>query len=149
IGAIVSSALAFRLRHTANDLRAQQAQTIRALKDVQAANNSARAVNEFLTNDVIGSADPPVTPGKELSLRADGDLAASKLKGRFDNEPITSVAVHNSVAQAYSALGRSDLAAPHAKEALELARRTLGEDHPTTLDCLNNYAYVLNDIGRT
>jgi serine/threonine protein kinase/tetratricopeptide (TPR) repeat protein len=109
----------------------------------------AEAVNDFLTQDMIGSAEPTATRGnREMTVREALDNAANALPGKFPDRPLTQAAVRNSVAMAYLTLGRADLALPHAQNALEQRRAVLGDEHPDTVVTMNNLAIVLRSFGR-
>ena len=40
-------------------------------------------------------------------------------------------------------------AEPLKKERYEISKRTLGPEHPSTLDAIGNWALSLDDLGRT
>ena len=105
----------------------------RQRRDALAARDSTDAVNRFLTKDVIGSADPAVMRGRELTVREALGNAAAAIPTRFSGQPLTEASVRLSVALAYQSLGRADLGLPHALAAVEARRRQLGDDHPDTL----------------
>ncbi len=109
----------------------------------------AEAVNQFLTKDMIGSADPTVTRGnREMTVREALDKAAIALPGKFPGRPVTEASVRDSVAMAYLTLGHADLALPHAERALEQRRAALGDEHPDTVVTMNNLALVLRSLAR-
>ena len=141
-GAIVAARQAFRA--TRAERLAQ-----RRLQESQAANATLQAVNEFLTHDMIGSADPAVARGSELSVRAALDKAAAAVHERFPGQPLVEAAVRHSIAEAYLTLGRSDLALPHAEQMLAQRRRALGNEHPETVVAMNVCAVALQHLGRT
>jgi serine/threonine protein kinase len=116
--------------------------------DAVAANEATQAVNEFLTRDVIRSADPAKTLGRDMTVREALDKAAESIAARFQNQPVIEATVRDSVAGAYQALGRADLALPHATMALELRRRALGDSHEKTLGSMSNLAVLLQDQRR-
>jgi type 1 glutamine amidotransferase/tetratricopeptide (TPR) repeat protein len=119
------------------------------LRDSEAANARTRAVNNFLTRDVIRSADPFVTPGnRELTMRQALDNAAKVLANRFKNDPLTEAAVRESVGMAYLHLGHPELGQPHGLRMLELRRQVLGDSHPDTLAAVIYYANMLRALGR-
>src|SRR5687767_6276575 len=105
----------------------------RQRRDAVASRDSLEAVNQFLTKDVIGSADPAVMRGRELTVREALSNAAGAIPTKFADQPFTESTVRLSVALSYQSLGRGDLGAPHAQAAVDARRRLLGEDHPDTL----------------
>ncbi len=128
---------------TAGFIRAE-----RQRNEAVAANQSVRAVNEFLTKNVIGAADPAITRGRELTVRQALDNAASFIGQKFEKQPLIEATVRNSVSMAYRSLGRPDEALPHARRALETRRLLLGEDHPDTLASVDEVAVLLQAQGK-
>jgi tetratricopeptide (TPR) repeat protein len=120
----------------------------RQRREAVAMRDSLAAVNEFLTDDVIGSADPAVTRGRELSVREALDNAAARIGRKFTDRPLVEANVRASVAGAYAAVGRADLALPHARSALEARRKLLGEDHPETIRAQSRVGQLLLQTGR-
>jgi serine/threonine protein kinase/Tfp pilus assembly protein PilF len=105
----------------------------RQRREAVALSDSLAEVNQFLTQDVIGSADPAVQRGRELTVREALDNAARRIERKFTDRPLVEANVRSSVAGAYESLGLADLALPHAQAALETRRTLLGDDHPDTL----------------
>ncbi len=134
IGGVVSTILAVRLKHTADEVRAEQQTT--------------QAVLEFVTDDMLAAANPEVSQVKELSVRQALDNAAAGVAAKFAQRPLVEAAVRNTLAQTYCGLGRADAAEPHARAALEQRRRLLGDDHPDTLQSVGEMGYVLQLQGR-
>ena len=119
----------------------------RQRRDAVAARDSAEAVNQFLTKDVIGSADPAVMRGRELTVREALDNAAQRIGRKFTNTPLVEANVRSSVAGAYESLGRSDLALPHAQSAMATRRALLGDDHPDTLRAIMRVGQIELQLG--
>jgi serine/threonine protein kinase len=113
----------------------------------ESANENLRAVVNFFTNGVIGAANPAVTQGKELSVREALDSAAGSIQSSFGDRPIVDAAVRHALAETYLALGRYDIALPHARAALQKRRAALGENHPDTLTALSATGRILQAKG--
>jgi serine/threonine protein kinase/tetratricopeptide (TPR) repeat protein len=140
-GSIVSTALAVRAR------RAERLAQSR-LDDSVAANAELKAVNDFLTHDMIGSADPATMRGRELPVREALDKAAASAATKFKDRPLTQAVILHSIASAYLSLGRSDLASPPAQQAMEIRKRLLGDGNPETIASLAQYSQVLKGLGK-
>jgi len=124
-GAVVSAALA---------VRANRAET-----QERAAEQEARAVNDFLRNDLLAQANPRNQlntrhQDPELTVRTALDRAAAAIGARFEKQPLVEAAIQQTIAFAYNEMGLYPQAQPHAERALELRRRLLGEGHPDTLE---------------
>jgi serine/threonine protein kinase len=116
-------------------------------KEVESANKSASAVNEFFTQEVLLAGTPEVMRGRPLSVLEALDNAARRIKGKFDGSPAVEASVRGTVAQAYLALGRADLALPQAQAALDVCTRALPADHEATIAALSGLGHVLEDRG--
>jgi non-specific serine/threonine protein kinase/serine/threonine-protein kinase len=142
IATIVSTTMAVRA------IRAERLSQKR-LEDAEAANAAMLAVNDFLTNDMIGAADPSVTQGnREMTVREALDKASQAVPLKFQDRPLIEASVRGSVASAYQKLGRADLALAHTLRVLQQRKDLLGEEHPDTIAALKNHGIVLRDLGR-
>jgi eukaryotic-like serine/threonine-protein kinase len=111
----------------------------------------AEAVNSFLTDDLLRKAGPANLPDKAIRdaiIEKMIDPAAAAVATRFKDKPLIEASVRNSLASTYYALGRADLALPQGVAALEIHRRLLGDDHPTTLGSINDLAVMLMSQGK-
>jgi eukaryotic-like serine/threonine-protein kinase len=111
----------------------------------------ADAVSKFLTDDVLAGASPDRLPDKAVRdvIVATMILPAANLVGeRFKDQPLIEAEVRNTLALAYEAIGRADLALPQAAATLEIHRRVLSTDDPTTLTSINNMGYMLMALGK-
>ncbi len=111
------------------------------------ANANTQAVNEFLTQDLLQSADPAVARGRELTVKQALDVAAERVGEKFKDAPAIEAAVRAALASTYDALGEPALALPHARAALAARGRALGEDHPDTISDAVRLAQVLESSG--
>jgi non-specific serine/threonine protein kinase/serine/threonine-protein kinase len=113
-----------------------------------AANENTRAVNDFLTQDLLVSADPNVSLGETLTVKQALDAAARSVGERFTGRPLIEASVRLALATTYNGLGRADLALPHA-QASHAARRTLlGADHADTVLAAAELSDILVAVGQ-
>jgi serine/threonine protein kinase len=99
----------------------------------------ARAVNDFLQQDLLGQVDRlPQAGGKfrgglNLTVREALDRAAAQIGQRFQDQPLVEAAIRAAIGTGYDAVKEWRLAIPHQKRALDLRKTHLGPDHPDTL----------------
>ncbi len=105
----------------------------------------ARAVIRFLDEDLLGSVDPHIARGREITVREVFDLAAKRAAGAFPDQPLVAAALHNTIGRVYYHLGVCDVARPHLEQALETRRRLLGDADPDTLQSMHNLASCQED----
>src|SRR5262249_21192653 len=91
------------------------------------------AVNEFLTQDVLKSAEPEITRGRQMTVLEALDNAAISISGRFTDDPSTQVAILLALADAYRSLGRPELGVVHVNKAIELCRKSFPSEDRRTL----------------
>jgi serine/threonine protein kinase/TolA-binding protein len=120
----------------------------RARREAERQRANAEAVNDFLTKDVLGSTDPAVTRGRNLSVRDALDQAAQSISTKLTDRPLVEAMVRNSLAIAYQALGMPDRGLPHAQAALDIRRRLLGNEHPDTLKSIHVMGLLLQTQGK-
>jgi tetratricopeptide (TPR) repeat protein len=105
----------------------------------------ARAVNDFLQEDLLGQAnvanqlEGEQGEGRDpdLKVRTLLDRAARRIEGKFKDQPLTEAAIRHTLGDTYSALGDFPQAQKHLERAVRLRADKLGADHPSTLD--SNY----------
>jgi eukaryotic-like serine/threonine-protein kinase len=126
-------------------------QAMRARTAEQAAASeaaAARAINDFLRNDLLAQASaatqsgPQSTPDPDLKVRTALDRAAAHLTGKFDRQPEVEAAVRETIGQTYLGLGLYPQARSQLERALEVGRRLLGVETPKTLK-------IVSALGRT
>jgi serine/threonine protein kinase/Tfp pilus assembly protein PilF len=158
----VSTWLAVRARSAETEARAAedraredkeraQAAEKKAAEKAQEAEDSAaiaRAVNDFLRQDVLAQANPlnqagpNRKPDPDLTVRAVLDRAAAKVPGRFPNQPLVEAAIRKTIGETYEELGIDSAAQPHLEAAIELFRKHRGETHPDTIDAMSKLSAV-------
>lgn len=123
--------LAYRIRQEAAEARRQTA--------------IAEAVNAFLNDDLLAAVAPSAQrgKGKDVTMREVLDAAAARIDqaskdgGRFAAEPLVEASIRTTLGATYRELGELSAAEPHLRRALELRRRTLGEEHLETARAMN------------
>jgi len=127
------------------------ARTEQQRADTQAA--TAKAVTEFLQNDVLAQASPNTTgpasaPDPELRVRTALDRASARIGARFEKQPLVEAAIRQTIGEAYLDLGIYAEAQRHFERVLALRRRALGEKDPATLEALNDLGDVYSEEGK-
>jgi hypothetical protein len=120
--------------------------------DTEAA--TAKAVNDFLQNDLLAQASaatqsrPNSRPDPDLKVRTALDRAASQIAGKFEAQPLVEASIRHTIAGAYVDLGLILQAQQQQERVLELDRRSLGENNPETLSMMNDLAMLYQRQGR-
>lgn len=123
-------------------------------KSAVAAAQEAKAVNDFLENDLLAEASPShqaglqTKPDPNLTIRTALDRAAGKIEARFAKQPIVEAAVSWTVGMAYHDLGLYPQAQRQLERAFDLRRRTLGEEHTDTLTVQSKLGEIDKDQGK-
>ena len=116
----------------------------------------ARAVNEFLQNNLLGQADIRNQPGgaygfasqdPDIKVRTLLDRAAREIEGKFVGQPLTEAAIRQTLGDTYRALGRYTEAQLHLERAVRLRVAKLGTNAPETLGSKNNLGNVYSAQG--
>jgi serine/threonine protein kinase/Tfp pilus assembly protein PilF len=114
--------------------------------DTEAA--TAKAVNEFLQNDVLAQAGasaqsgPSTKPDPDLKVRTALDRAAAQIEGKFAGRPAVEAAIRRTIGNTYSDLGLLGEAQKQLARAYELSRKAGGDETPEALGALNDLAVV-------
>lgn len=162
---VVSAWQAVRATHAGAATLAARAQIIRERDQAQAEKRRAdeqaavaKAVNQFMNEDVLGQADPyaqilantqsdpdlkglpNAKPDPDLKVRDALDRAAKRIAGRFKAQPLVEAATREQIGDAYLALGQDAAAEEQFQFALRLRRQTQGDQHADTLRTLHRLA---------
>ena len=144
------------LRATAAEKTATEEKK-RALQESRRADDdsaTARAINNFLTNDLLSQASsdsqatPQTQPDPDLKVRTALDRAANNIQGRFKNQPLVEASIRESIGGSYYGLGRFADAQTQFERAVELRRGAQGEDSAETLDCSKNLAMTYGQLSQ-
>jgi eukaryotic-like serine/threonine-protein kinase len=153
-GIIVSTALAIRAN------RAGQLATLernRAIAEKQRADDeaaAAKAVNNFLQEDLLSQASaynqagPNSKPDPDLTVRTALDRAAARIEGKFEKQPLVEASIRQTIGMTYVELGVYPEAQRQLERTIELRRRVLGEGDPATLTSLRSLATVYLNQGK-
>ncbi len=91
------------------------------------------SINRFLVSDMLGSANPEIAQGREITVKEVLANAALRIPTAFADNPALEASIRTTIGETYSKLGAYEPAEPHLLSALETRRRFLGNDHPDTL----------------
>ncbi len=144
-----------RERHEANRAREAESLAAREAEEARRQERIARAVNEFLNDELLTAASPyrDEERGYDVSLRDVLDAASERIEeaalpgGRFAETPLVEAAIRFTLAYTYSDLDEFESALPHARRCAELRRAELGGDHSDTLEIESLLAGVLRRTG--
>ena len=125
----------YRADGSSRPSRSRNSQTARRAETEAAV---ARAVNEFLNNDLLAqaSAENQATPGTKpdpnITVRTVLDRAAARIGGKFLGNPVVEASVRRSIGQTYKQLGLYPDAQPHPRARLKVRRQAHGSGRPAT-----------------
>jgi serine/threonine protein kinase len=114
----------------------------------------AEAVSNFLRNDVLAQAGasaqsgPKTKPDPDLKVRTALDRAATRIAGKFEQQPEVEAAIRGTIGETYSDLGLYPEARTQLERALELQRQTLGAKKPMTLKTISRLGAVAMFQGK-
>jgi len=116
------------------------AQRQRDRADAEAA--IAKAVNQFLQDDLLSQANPEAQgggnakPDPDVKARTLLNRAAAQVGKRFPQQPLVESAIRHTIGKAFYGLGLYPEAEQHFRKAYELSAAHRGADDPETLDLL-------------
>jgi tetratricopeptide (TPR) repeat protein/tRNA A-37 threonylcarbamoyl transferase component Bud32 len=126
-----------------------QAQTQAALAQSEASRQQAKAVNAFLTEDLLTQAEPANTAAEDhVSLLEVLDRAAGKVGDRFAGQPEVEDALRRTIAGTYHGLASWAKAEVQWRSVLAASRRRLGVESPEALTAADELAHILRHRGR-
>ena len=100
---------------------------------------AAKAVNDFLQNDLLAQASADnqsgqaSSPDPDIKVRTALDRAAARVAGKFDRQPELEAAIRHTMGRTYLDLGQYPEAVKQLERAVALYRQNLGGSHPKTL----------------
>jgi tetratricopeptide (TPR) repeat protein len=130
---------------------ASSAEAVRANRErdrASAAERAAKAVNDFLENDLLAQAGasaqatPNTAPDPDLKVRTALDRAARRIEGKFAGEPAVAASIRSTIGKSYQDLGLYPQAEQQFEKALELRRIALGNEHTDTVESMRDLAGV-------
>ncbi len=114
-----------------------RAQALSARREAERQASIAEAVNQFLNKDLLASADPKKSLGREVTVREVLDNASKAIEGKFPGEPLVEAAVRMTLGETYYGLGDFERAAGHVQRVVKIRETELGPTHPTTMGPMN------------
>src|SRR5205823_3255157 len=111
--------------------------------------DKARAVNDFLTQDLLTQAEPAQSASEDhVTLLEVLDRAAAKVGGRFAGRPELEDALRRTIAGTYHGLASWEKAERQWRAVHEAARRRLGGESRKALTAASSLAHILRHRGR-
>jgi non-specific serine/threonine protein kinase/serine/threonine-protein kinase len=127
-GALVAAALLVGVAGLALGIRRARLERAEAVLQSE----SQRAINRFLTDDLLSQATPD-RGGKDTKVLDLLHRASRTIGERFPTQPLVAASVHQTLGDAYAELGEFDDAERHIDRALELRRANAGANAPDTV----------------
>jgi len=107
----------------------------------------ASGINSFLNNDLLAAANPEYSANRELTVREALDAAASRIEGKFPDQPLIEAGIRHTIGAAYRSLGEPGLSETHLRLAGDLYEDTLGESDERTIAARGDLAVTLIDAA--
>jgi eukaryotic-like serine/threonine-protein kinase len=123
----------------------------RAIAERERANTeaaTAKAVTDFLRNDLLGQASPNAQAGPDLKVRTALDRAAQRIEGKFAGKPLVEADIRDTIGDSYFTLGIYSEAQQQFERVWALRRGALGERHRDTLDAMVSLAVIQRQQGK-
>jgi serine/threonine protein kinase/tetratricopeptide (TPR) repeat protein len=126
-----------------------QNEIIRAKKEeAERAAATVIAVDNYLVEDLLGSADPELALGRKLTVLEVLTNAERKIDAAFPDQPLVEAAVRLTLGNTFLQLGEYRRAEPHLARAVQLRQRHLPADHPQTLRATDSLAVTYQRLGK-
>jgi serine/threonine protein kinase/tetratricopeptide (TPR) repeat protein len=115
---------------------------------------TAKAVNDFLQNDLLAQAGasaqarPDTKPDPDLKVRTALDRAAAGIEGKFKAQPLVEASIRLTIGKTYEDLGLYPEAERHLARALDLRRQVLGEEDASVLTSAGDLALLYIKEGK-
>jgi serine/threonine protein kinase len=121
-----------------------------AEKTASAEADEAKAVEDFLTEDLLAQAGSAYTAAEDhITLLEALDRAADKVGDRFARQPEVEIAMRRAIAGTYHGLSLWEKAERQWRAVLEVARRRLGGESVEALRAAGQLAHILRHRGRS
>jgi eukaryotic-like serine/threonine-protein kinase len=119
-----------------------------ARNEARRAAATTAAVNEFLNEDLLASADPRRGPTRNLTVRAMLDRAAGTVDARFAGEPAAAGEIHATLGRAYQGIGEFVAARAALERAAALFDAVDGEFSARGFEVRQRLVNVLQNLGQ-
>lgn len=132
-------------------------QAVRARRAEAAAKQEsaiARAVNQFLQDDLLSQANTTaqsgteVAPDPDVKVRTLLDRAAAQVGKRFAGQPLVESEIEKTIGVTYMGMGLFSEAEKHLRRAYELSAAKRGSDDPETLAMLMEVSSAESNQGK-
>ena len=112
------------------------------------AEKQVRAINQFLIEDMLTSADPDISQGRKITVEEVLENATQRIETALSEQPIIEAAVRSMIGQTYLHLGQYRDAEKHLRIADAIRTNELGHEHPETLRLRIALVDVLRRLDR-
>jgi serine/threonine protein kinase len=123
-------------------------QKSQALTEAKRQANISQAVNDFLRDDLLSSADPWYSRTQNTSVISFLDAASERLEGKFQDEPLIEALIRFTLGRTYWHLGYYNKAADHLKRCLEIRKARFGNEDLDSLLCMSELGWVYFNLGK-
>jgi eukaryotic-like serine/threonine-protein kinase len=136
-GVVASTLEAVRARRAEQAAKADRDNAVVQMHRADTEAETARVVNEFLQNDLLGQASsynqapPDQKPDPDLKVRTALDRAAAKIEGAFKNRPLVEASIRQTIGSAYTELGLYKEAGTQLEQAVKLRSNQPSDDRDT------------------
>jgi eukaryotic-like serine/threonine-protein kinase len=143
VGVVGLAGFAMMLASKNTELEIQRLQVSHQRDRAESEAANAKAVNDFLNNDVLAQAsaesqaNPDTKPDPDLKVRTALDRAAKRIEGKFTGKPLVEASIRRTIGVAYQRLGLNTEALLHLERALELNRLASDNEDPETLETMH------------
>ncbi len=111
---------------------AAQAESVARI-EAQRQADRAEAVNNFLTDDLLGAVDPTRTHNREITMREVVDEASLRIATRFKDQPYIAASIERTLGDIYTRLGVFAIAENHLRHSQDLFLDAPGDYERETL----------------
>ena len=114
---------------------------------------TAKAVSDFLNIDLLGQANlnnqagPNTKPDPDLTVRQAMDRATASVARKFEHRPLVEAAIRQIIGNSYLDMGLYPKALEQMERTVEIRRVALGDEHPDTLQSMNNLSVLYLQQG--
>ena len=98
---------------------------------------TAKAIDDFLQNDLLAQASAAAQSDPDLKVRTALDRAAARIGGKFQRQPEVEAAIRTTIGRTYLRMGLYPQGRKQLELTLELQRRVFGATNPETLKTLS------------
>ncbi len=103
----------------------------------------AQAINNFLQNDLLASANTGSGGDRDLKLRTVLDRAGRRVDAALADRPLVRAGVHNTIGAAYTSLSDYSAAETHLRKSVEIYESVRGATYRDTLAARGNLAVLI------